>query len=58
MQKIKNRIVGCGLSGVVLAERIATLKQENVLIIDRRNHIGGNMAHIFFIQIIKKSGIT
>jgi len=54
MQKIKNLIVGCGLSGVVLAERIATLKQENVLIIDRRNHIGGNI----FDYKDEETGIT
>lgn len=35
-------IVGCGLSGAVLAERIATQLKKKVLIIDKRNHIGGN----------------
>jgi UDP-galactopyranose mutase len=35
-------IVGCGLSGSVLAERIATVLDKTVLIIDRRDHIGGN----------------
>lgn len=35
-------IVGCGLSGVVLAERIATILHKKVLIIDKRDHIGGN----------------
>ena len=35
-------IVGAGLAGSVLAERIATILQKNVLVIDRRNHIGGN----------------
>ena len=35
-------IVGCGLSGSVLAERIATVLDKTVLIIDRRGHIGGN----------------
>ena len=43
MRKVKNLIVGCGLSGIVLAERIASQKNEEVLIIDRRDHIGGNI---------------
>ena len=35
-------IVGAGLAGCILAERIATQLDKKVLIIDRRNHIGGN----------------
>jgi UDP-galactopyranose mutase len=35
-------IVGCGLSGVVIAERIANKINNNVTIIEKRNHIGGN----------------
>lgn len=35
-------IIGCGLAGSVLAERIANVLNKNVLIIERRNHIGGN----------------
>ncbi|HUI30863.1 MAG TPA: UDP-galactopyranose mutase [Candidatus Acidoferrales bacterium] len=35
-------IVGCGLTGATLAERIASQLNERVLIIDRRNHIAGN----------------
>ncbi|MFU0507592.1 UDP-galactopyranose mutase [Pseudaminobacter sp. NGMCC 1.201702] len=35
-------IVGAGFAGSVLAERIASQRGETVLIIDRRNHIGGN----------------
>jgi len=35
-------IVGCGLSGVVLAERIANEYNSKVTIIEKRNHIGGN----------------
>ena len=35
-------IVGAGFAGSVLAERIASQRGESVLIIDRRNHIGGN----------------
>lgn len=43
MRKVKNLIVGSGLSGIVLAERLASQKHEEVLIIDRRDHIGGNI---------------
>ncbi|MBF7048763.1 UDP-galactopyranose mutase [Campylobacter volucris] len=43
MEKIQNLIVGCGLSGVVLARKIAEEKNEKVLIIDRRDHVGGNV---------------
>ncbi|AWN37158.1 UDP-galactopyranose mutase [Methylobacterium radiodurans] len=35
-------IVGAGFAGSVLAERLARERGERVLIIDRRNHIGGN----------------
>ncbi|PVE26053.1 UDP-galactopyranose mutase [Microvirga sp. KLBC 81] len=35
-------IVGAGFAGSVLAERLATERNERVLLIDRRNHIGGN----------------
>jgi UDP-galactopyranose mutase len=35
-------IIGCGLSGIVMAERIANTLNEEVLIIESRNHIGGN----------------
>lgn len=43
MNKVKNLIVGCGLTGMVLAERLANECGEEVLIIDKRNHIGGNI---------------
>ena len=39
----KNLIVGTGISGAVLANLIATIKNEKVLIIDKRNHIAGNI---------------
>ena len=35
-------IVGAGFAGSVLAERLATERGERVLVVDRRNHIGGN----------------
>jgi UDP-galactopyranose mutase len=35
-------IVGAGFAGATLAERIASHREESVLVIDRRDHIGGN----------------
>lgn len=35
-------VVGAGISGLVMAERIANVLGERVLVIDKRNHIGGN----------------
>mgnify|MGYP002570332395 CR=1 FL=1 len=43
MKQVKNLIVGCGLSGLVLAERLAAELKEEVLIVDKRDHIGGNI---------------
>ena len=43
--KLKNYdiiIIGCGLSGIVIAERFASLQNKKILIIDKRDHIGGN----------------
>ena len=39
---LKYLVVGCGFSGAVFAERIASVLGEKVLIIEERNHIGGN----------------
>lgn len=36
-------VVGAGLAGLTVAERIASLSNEKVLIIEKRNHIGGNV---------------
>ena len=41
MNKYNFLIVGAGLTGSVLAERLASIGKK-VLVIDRRNHIGGN----------------
>jgi UDP-galactopyranose mutase len=35
-------IVGSGLYGLVLAERLANVKKKKVLILEKRSHIGGN----------------
>ena len=40
--KIDWLIVGSGLTGSVLAERIASQLNQRVLIVERRNHVGGN----------------
>ncbi|MDF2906976.1 MAG: hypothetical protein K0R34_2297 [Herbinix sp.] len=36
-------IVGAGLAGLTMAERIANELDEKVLVIEKRNHIGGNV---------------
>ena len=40
--KFKYVIVGAGLAGITVAERIATQLHEKVLIIEKRDHVGGN----------------
>ncbi len=35
-------IVGAGFAGAVMAERLASERGERVLVIDRRDHVGGN----------------
>lgn len=40
--KVDWLIVGAGFTGCVLAERIASQLGQKVLIVERRNHIGGN----------------
>ena len=37
-----NLIVGAGFAGSVLAERLASVLDQRVLIVDKRSHIGGN----------------
>lgn len=41
--QISYLVVGAGLSGSIIAERIANILKEEVLVIDRRNHVGGNI---------------
>ena len=36
-------IVGAGLAGLTMAERIANELNEKVLVVEKRNHIGGNV---------------
>jgi UDP-galactopyranose mutase len=40
--KVDWLIVGAGFTGCTLAERIASQLDQRVLLIDRRNHVGGN----------------
>jgi len=42
MKRYDYLIVGCGFAGSVIAERISNVLTKNVLIIEKRNHIGGN----------------
>lgn len=35
-------VIGAGLSGAVVAERLATCKNHKVLVLEQRNHIAGN----------------
>lgn len=41
--KVKYVVVGAGLAGLTMAERIASQLNEEVLIIEKRAHIGGNV---------------
>lgn len=45
--KVKNLIIGAGLSGAILAERIASELGEQVVVIEKRDHIGGNCFDYF-----------
>lgn len=40
---MKYVVVGAGLSGITIAERIANVLNEEVLIVEKRAHIGGNV---------------
>ena len=40
-------IVGAGLAGAVMAERLATRSGKKILLVDKRNHIGGNTFDYF-----------
>ncbi len=41
--KFKYVVVGAGLAGLTIAERIANVLNEEVLVIEKRGHIGGNI---------------
>ena len=44
MSEFDYLVVGAGFFGAVMAERLATEKKKKVLVIDQRDHIGGNCA--------------
>ncbi|MFQ5561459.1 MAG: NAD(P)-binding protein, partial [Nitrospinota bacterium] len=39
---LKYLVVGAGFFGSVIAERVASICKEKVLIVEKRDHIGGN----------------
>lgn len=43
MDYFKYVIVGAGLAGITIAERIATILHDPVLVIEKRDHIAGNV---------------
>ena len=40
-------IVGCGFAGAVVARELAERGNQNVCIIEKRNHIGGNCYDLY-----------
>lgn len=40
-------VVGAGFAGSVLAERLASVRDERVLVVDRRPHVGGNAYDVY-----------
>lgn len=42
MMKVDYLVLGAGLSGCVIAERLASVLGKRVLLVDRRDHVGGN----------------
>lgn len=53
LEGFKYLVIGAGFFGSVIAERIAADKGERVVVIDKRNHIGGNS----YSEIDKETGI-
>jgi len=45
-------IVGAGFSGAVIAERLATLYNKKILVIEKRNHIAGNAYDEYMLGIL------
>lgn len=42
MEHVDVLIVGCGIAGITMAERLSSLASKRCHIVDRRSHIGGN----------------
>lgn len=53
MEEVFAVVVGAGLSGAVMAERIASQLGKRVCVLDKRDHIGGNV----YDEIHAESGI-
>lgn len=51
--KVKYLVAGAGISGAVIAERIASELGEKVLVIDRRKHTGGTA----YSEVVPETGI-
>ena len=51
---MKNLVVGAGLTGAVIAERIATMLREDVVVVEKDSHIGG----MHYDYVDKESGIV
>ena len=45
-------IAGAGLSGAVLAERYATQMGKTVLVVEKRDHIGGNCYDYIDVRLL------
>ena len=57
--KVDSVVVGAGISGISLARRLAEENGERVLLVERKNHIGGGatttgMRMAFSEQVMKK----
>jgi UDP-galactopyranose mutase len=46
-ERVDTLVVGAGFAGAVIAERLQTVLGQRVLLIDQRDHVGGN-AHDFY----------
>ncbi len=60
MKNMKNEfnlVIGTGITGITIARQIAE-KDEKVLLVEKRNHIGGNCYDFFGVdgQYIQKYG--
>ena len=52
--RAKYGVVGCGFTGAVIANRLASLLDERIVVMDRRPHLGGNC----YTQEDPLSGVT
>ena len=48
-------VIGAGIAGAVCARKLAEEADKKVLVIERRNHIGGNcwlLHRLFVVQLV------